>query len=352
MPFTIVRNDITKMRVDAIVNAAKPSLLGGGGVDGAIHAAAGPELLEEYRTLGGCKVGEAKCTSAYRLPCRYVIHTVGPKWHGGCFGEERALASCYRAVLALAKSKGCESVAFPLISAGNYGFPKDRAMRVAVETIGYFLLENDMDVSLVVYGAESTALSRKLFADVQEYIDEHYVEQRAPRFGRRGNRWEDAPEESIAINAAFAEEETPAMEAPAPTSFPSVSAAEATRALDSMFVELDESFQQMLLRKIDESGMSDAQCYKKLMSTASSFPRSARTSTTSLAKPQPSPLPSRWRWISGRRKVCCPRRATRSRAAVSLIPSSSISSRGAATMILRSMKCCFTTTKACWECEL
>ena len=301
MPFTIVRNDITKMRVDAIVNAAKPSLLGGGGVDGAIHAAAGPELLEECRTLGGCRVGEAKCTAAYRLPCKYVIHTVGPKWHGGLFGEERALASCYRAALALAKNKGCESVAFPLISAENYGFPKDRAMRVAVETIGAFLLENDMDVSLVVYGAESTALSRKLFAGVQEYIDEHYVERRAPLFSRRDNRREESFGESVAFNASLAEDEAryslapeaqeesaspqairpktkpkakkdaaahpagpAAKEAPPPmAAFPEESADEVTRVLDRMFVELDESFQQMLLRKIDESGMSDAQCYKK-----------------------------------------------------------------------------------------
>ena len=301
MPFTIVRNDITKMRVDAIVNAAKPSLLGGGGVDGAIHAAAGPELLAECRTLGGCKVGEAKCTSAYRLPCKYIIHTVGPKWHGGCFGEERALASCYRAALELAKSKGCESVAFPLISAGNYGFPKDRAMHVAVETIGYFLLENDMDVSIVVYGAESTALSRKLFAGVQEYIDEHYVEQRAPLFSRRDNRPDETYGESVAFNASLAEDEAryslapeakeeaalpqamrpkkaakpkcesapcpprPSVpQAPAPqAAFHEESIDEVTRALDRVFVELDESFQQMLLRKIDESGMSDAQCYKK-----------------------------------------------------------------------------------------
>lgn len=300
MPFTIVRNDITKMRVDAIVNAAKPSLLGGGGVDGAIHAAAGPELLAECRTLGGCKVGEAKCSAAYRLPCRYVIHTVGPKWHGGYFGEERALASSYRAALELAKNKGCESVAFPLISAGHYGFPKDRAMRVAVETIGAFLLENDMDVSLVVYGAESTALSRKLFADVQEYIDEHYVEQRAPLFSRRDNRREESFGESLPLGASLAEdeerysiapeaEESPlpqvsrpkkaakakeaaaphrpypaAAKPPAPQSaIHEINAAETTRVLDRMFVELDESFQQMLLRKIDESGMSDAQCYKK-----------------------------------------------------------------------------------------
>ena len=167
MPLKIVRGDITKLAVDAIVNAANKTLLGGGGVDGCIHRAAGPELVRECRTLGGCETGGAKLTKGYRLPCKYVIHTVGPIWRGGARGEEALLTACYENSLLLARENGCQSVAFPLISAGVYGYPLEAALRVAAETIGCFLEKSDMTVYLVLYDPASVAMGERLFGDVE-----------------------------------------------------------------------------------------------------------------------------------------------------------------------------------------
>ena len=251
MPLIIVRNDITKMPVDAIVNAAKESLLGGGGVDGCIHRAAGPELLAECRRLGGCKTGDAKITKAYLLPCRYVIHTVGPVWRGGGHGEREQLASCYRTSLALAQAHECETVAFPLISSGIFGYPKDQALRVAVDTIGQFLLGSDMTVYLVIFDRKAYQISGKLFADIAEYIDDHYVAQNDESYWF-GHRFREYPEQRRRLEEDAA---LPRLDAvPAPRT---------ARSLESLMDNLGESFTTRLLRLIDERGLKDSTVYKQ-----------------------------------------------------------------------------------------
>ena len=249
MPLHIVRNDITTMKVDAIVNAANESLLGGGGVDGAIHRAAGPDLLKECRTLGGCKTGQAKITKGYRLPAKYVIHTVGPVWRGGSHGERELLISAYRSSLELGLAHDCQTVAFPLISSGVYGYPKDQALKVAVDTIGDFLLAHDMTVYLVIFDRDAYTIGGKLYSDIEAYIDDRYVD--AHTDDRAEQRRRDV---TFQAAASAPEEETlwePAARGAEPAS------------LDEALSRLDESFSQMLLRKISERGITDAQCYKK-----------------------------------------------------------------------------------------
>jgi O-acetyl-ADP-ribose deacetylase len=169
----IAQGDITRQKVDAIVNAANTTLLGGGGVDGAIHRAAGPKLLEECRTLGGCPTGEAKITKGYNLPARWVIHTVGPVWHGGKHGEDELLASCYRKSLELAVEKGISSIAFPAISTGVYGFPLDRATRIAAREVSSFLSKNPSieKVVFVCFDKHTYDLYSKLLREVAQQED-------------------------------------------------------------------------------------------------------------------------------------------------------------------------------------
>lgn len=313
MPLEMVRNDITKMKVDAIVNAANRSLLGGGGVDGAIHRAAGPKLLEECRTLGGCNTGEAKITAGYRLPAKYVIHTVGPVWHGGQNHEKELLASCYRNSLELALENKCGSLAFPLISAGAYGYPKDQAISVAVECISSFLLEHDMTVYLVVFGRTELMTGKKLFRDVQEYIDDVYAETHVKKNVQYSRKllWEQDEDAALQFDREYRETTpsrpfsspgAPVFGSSAPSSVPDMApgpdmaagpgkASGARRAekaakkkeaagagekekakaekmpplnaLKRLLNRTDEGFSEALLRMIDEKGMTDSECYKK-----------------------------------------------------------------------------------------
>ena len=302
MPFQMIRNDITRMQVDAIVNAANRTLLGGGGVDGAIHAAAGPRLLEECRTLGGCETGEAKITGGYNLPAKYVIHTVGPIWDGGQYGEKELLQSCYRSALNLAKEYGCESIAFPLISAGVYGYPKADAMAVAVGEITDFLRDNEMMVYLVVFGRSEYLAGKQLFRDVQEFIDDVYAEEHIDfRIEQsREAAWRRSEREALDLERELSAGHRPPAFHGMPEAMPDAapepkkkekpegglfrrrrkepkagiqSGAWAPLAEETMedsapdwqriLRQTDEGFSPALMRLIDEKKMTDTECYKR-----------------------------------------------------------------------------------------
>ncbi|MGN0473670.1 MAG: O-acetyl-ADP-ribose deacetylase [Acutalibacteraceae bacterium] len=268
MPVKIIRGDITKLHVDVVVNAANSSLLGGGGVDGCIHRAAGRELLNECRLLGGCKTGDAKITKGYNMPCKYIIHTVGPVWRGGHNNEPELLASCYRKSLELAAEHGCTSIAFPLISSGVYGYPKDKAIRVAMDTVKeYIFSHDDIDVYIVVYNRDRFEIDEKLYSDVNEYINANLPEmysgsitEQEPRMNR------DIPDDFddyYDVMSIFSDRE-------GSVSAPLSSAQEYLTeeisfadSLESMLDNMDESFSDALLHIIDSKGMTDVQCYKK-----------------------------------------------------------------------------------------
>ena len=297
MPFKIIRNDITRVEADAIVNTANPEPRYAGGTDAAIYKAAGAEdLLTERRKIGRIAPGEAAVTSAFRLPAKYIIHTVGPEWIDGRHGEYDILRSCYRKSLHLADQLGCESIAFPLIATGVYGFPKDQALEIALSVIREYLEGSDLDVILVVFGRGSYQIAAGLTERIEEYIDENYVAEQtdeeygelAEEFsGARRRLWErgrsgggvlfnSAPSDGMAAPMAAAVEtaKEPVGEAaeeaaeegfahPGAGDVPSYASEHKKTSLEDAVNNLGESFQARLLRMIDERGMSDPEVYKR-----------------------------------------------------------------------------------------
>jgi len=254
MPLEIIRNDITKISVDAIVNAANSALKMGGGVCGAIFSAAGAEKLQaECDSIGACQVGEAVMTSGYSLPSENIIHTVGPIWRGGSSGEAQLLHNCYTNSLTLALQQGCESIAFPLISSGIYGYPKDQALQVAISAISEFLLNHEMNVHLVVYDKKAFMLSAKLFSAIERYIDDHYVEEHQHR--ARDRVIEAYEYQQLEELQTICQESVPCPTAPA--------LPHGKRRLEDVLEQLEESFPQRLLRLIDEKGLTDVETYKR-----------------------------------------------------------------------------------------
>jgi O-acetyl-ADP-ribose deacetylase (regulator of RNase III) len=286
MPLEIVRNDITKMKTDAIVNAANSRLKQGGGVCGAIFEAAGArELQAECDSIGHCDVGAAVITGGYALPAKHIIHAVGPVWQGGGRNEEKLLISCYTNALLLAKEHGCSSIAFPLISSGIFGYPKDKALQAAIYAIGSFLLENDMTVYLVVFDKASYTLGDKLFSSITQYIDDHYVETHTPR--RMSRSYEVLRQ--VREMSAYNEQKSYQVTGKPQAQPRQAAAANVPRSLDDVVSQLDETFSQMLLRLIDEKGKKDTDVYKranidrKLFSKIRSNPNYQPSKNTAIA---------------------------------------------------------------------
>lgn len=256
MPFNIIRNDITRLSTDAIVNAANEQLLAGGGVCGAIFAAAGNGRLQAAcNKIGHCSVGCAVITDGYNLPSKYIIHTVGPIYGRNPKEEETQLYSCYISSLELAKSKKLKSIAFPLISSGIYGYPKAEALKIATRAIKDFLEENEMDIYLVVYDRKSFEISRKLFEEVQSFIDEKLI---SPEPKRQLNTYESAMTQSFNMSDLPVQHETDNI-------FPKKqkSKFKSEQNLEELINKDVETFSQMLLRFIDEKGMTDVEVYKR-----------------------------------------------------------------------------------------
>lgn len=246
MPLQIIRNDITKMDVDAIVNAANSALKMGGGVCGAIFNAAGADKLQkECDEIGKCNTGDAVITKGYNLLAKHIIHTVGPVWNGGNNDEEKLLKNCYLKSLNLALVNGLESIAFPLISSGIYGYPKDQAFKIAVSVIQDFLLNNEMMVYLIVFDKKAVEISEKLYKSIEKYIDDNYVDDRYESKRERYTKELEFISENFILNEA------------------NVMPSKSKRSLEDVVSQLDETFSQMLFRLIDEKDMTDVETYKK-----------------------------------------------------------------------------------------
>ena len=246
MPFQIIRNDITKVRADVIVNTANPKPQIGSGTDSAVYAAAGGDaLLEARKKIGDIAPGQAAVTPAFHLPAKFIIHTVGPAWLDGQHGEKDILRACYENSLALAAELKAESIAFPLIATGVYGFPKDEALNIALSEIGKFLLTHEMNVILVVLGKAAVALSEKLMGSIEAYLDEHQVKELENAEYADGRILEEYRRRRAAQQYA---------NAPASGS---------GQTLEEILGSAGDTFQQRLFRLIDASGMDDVTVYKK-----------------------------------------------------------------------------------------
>ncbi len=266
MPLQIIRQDITKMKVDAIVNTTNEEMVGYSGVDLAVHEGAGVELDKECQRLAPLGLGTAKITKGYNLDAKYIIHTSGPIWHGGLAGESIILKSCYLESLKLAVENGCESVAFPLISAGAYGYPKDKVLNFAVQIITEFLFSHELTVYLCVFDRTSYEFSKELFNEISEFIDDDYG------FAREFNRCAanlrlDICEDET-LTADFSECDVLEECAPVPKMMPCASVPMEygnvkNKTLEEYMKAMDKSFAYKLFDYIDSKGMTDVECYKK-----------------------------------------------------------------------------------------
>lgn len=255
MPFQIVRNDITCMEVDAIVNTANPSPVVGSGTDAGIHEKAGPRLLEARKRIGEIPVGQAALTKGYSLHASYVIHAVGPAWIDGCHGEMELLRSCYEEALLLAVRHRCKSVAFPLISAGNYGFPKPLALQIAIQAISAFLMEHEIQVYLVVFHRDVFQLSSQLFDDIKSYIDDNYAGARA---------WEECTTLTFTASPRFRRPPDCQKTQSLPPELPAcASVGHSAPSLTELLAKTDAGFTETLLKLIDRSGKKDSEIYKR-----------------------------------------------------------------------------------------